>query len=70
MIVTDLPSNKLGSPFVFKVSVITDYSPQGIDGVESDPLLFAGKPLKPPTLPARNDATNNMQIVMNIASVA
>lgn len=70
MIVTDLPADKIGSPFVFKVRVITDYSPQGIDGVESDPLLFAGKPAKPPTPPTRNDATNNMQIVMNIASVA
>lgn len=70
LIVTDLPVDKLGSPFVFKVRVITDYSPQGIDGVESDPLLFAGKPAKPPTPPTRNDATNNMQIVMNIASVA
>jgi len=60
LIVTDLPANKLGSSFVFMVRVITDYSPQGIDGEVSDPLLFAGKPAKPTNPPTRNDATSNM----------
>jgi len=56
--------------FVFKVRVITDYSPLGIDGPLSDPILLAGKPGKPPTPPTRDDATNNMQIVLDIAALA
>jgi len=56
--------------FVFKVRVITDYSPMGIDGPLSDPILLAGKPGKPPTPPTRDDATNNMQIVLDIAALA
>jgi hypothetical protein len=69
LIVTDLPPNKLGSFFVFKVRVVTDYTPVGIDGPVSDPLLLAGLPGKPPTAPTRDDSTNNMQIVLNVANV-
>jgi hypothetical protein len=70
LIVTDLPANKLGSFFAFKVRVVTDYTTTGIDGPISEPFLLAGKPARPPTPPTRDDSTNNMQIVLNVATVA
>ena len=70
LIVTDLPADKLGSFFKFKVRVVTDYTPIGIDGPESDPILFAGQPARPTTAPTRDDSTNNMQIVLNVVTVA
>ena len=70
LIVTDLPADKLGSFFKFKVRVVTDYTTVGIDGPESEPILFAGQPARPASAPTRDDSTNNMQIVLNVATVA
>ncbi len=67
---TDLPADKLGSFFVFKVRVVTQYTTVGIDGPNSEPLLLAGKPARPSTAPTRDDSTTNMQIVLNVAAVS
>lgn len=67
---SELPGGSLGKSFKFLVSVVTDYSPLGIDGPISDEFLLAGVPAKPANAPSRNAATSNTQLVVDIEAVA
>lgn len=67
--VSDFPVNSLGNRFQFIVKVYTMEAQDGISSVVSDPIILAGIPSQPQTVPFRGTNTHQNQIETLIEEV-